>query len=416
MAGTSNPIALPALQPVGGAESPDRRRMNSHETDFPRMKCKRLIYSNEAHKLDTYWMAFVFLTAQRSKSFNTKVGACIVNSDTQQLIGVGHNTSYKGCTPMLHSSVADLTGFNSSACSAALNAFASCRGADLARCTFYTSMYPTHKDAQLIIESGITEVVYKHDKFADRPSTEAAKRILAECHVSVKEHMYGDTPPPDLNSHLDDDDYFMAIVKVTAQMWSEHPLDDSKIGACIVDSRKRLVGLGYNRMPHTSSEDHGHFPLTPRRLGKRQDSMDTLVPFICHAEQIAIMHRTVPELDNCTMYVTRFPCSDCATMLVQFGIREVVYSDNPYPEREEYCTSKLILNDAKVMHRPHILGDDITVLSKICNSTPAVPPTPAGVVTTGSLSSKQLFGHRTKPVPPRRTSKRLQEKTQQKSK
>ena len=48
-------------------------------------------------------------------------------------------------------------------------------------------MYPTHKDAQLIIESGIKEVVYSHDKFADRPATEAAKRILAECHVSVKE-------------------------------------------------------------------------------------------------------------------------------------------------------------------------------------------------------------------------------------
>ena len=66
---------------------------------------------------------------------------------------------------------------------------------------------------------------------------------------------------------------------------------------------------------------------------------------------IAIMHRSSPDLENCTVYVTRFPCKECATMLVQFGIREVVYSDDPHPEREEYSTSRLILNDAKVMFR-----------------------------------------------------------------
>ena len=39
-------------------------------------------------------------------------------------------------------------------------------------------------------------------------------------------------PPDDLRLHMDDDDYFMAVVKVTAQMWSEHPLNDSKVRVC----------------------------------------------------------------------------------------------------------------------------------------------------------------------------------------
>lgn len=215
-----------------------------------------------------------------------------------------------------------------------------------------------------------------------------------------------------------------------------------------MDSRKRLVSLGHNRMPHASSEDLGNFPLTPRREGKRQDSMDTLAPYstwsqldgahahhttsqvvlmhmtlhqltsihlclvllcftifhctisflsvkllspflpfppllppsssslppflpltlhpslcssstppslpfnaVCHAEVIAIMHRGSPDLESSTVYVTRFPCKECATMLVQFGIKEVVYADDPHPEREEYSTSRLILNDAMVMLR-----------------------------------------------------------------
>lgn len=73
MAETTNPPVLAALLPVGGAEAADRKRRNTYEVGSPRKKCMRLISCEEAFKLDAYWMAFVFLTAQRSKSFNTKV-------------------------------------------------------------------------------------------------------------------------------------------------------------------------------------------------------------------------------------------------------------------------------------------------------------------------------------------------------
>ena len=73
MAETTNPPVLGAVQPVGGAGAADRKRRNSYEVGFPRKKYMRLISCEDTNKLDAYWMAFVFLTAQRSKSFNTKV-------------------------------------------------------------------------------------------------------------------------------------------------------------------------------------------------------------------------------------------------------------------------------------------------------------------------------------------------------
>lgn len=76
-----------------------------------------------------------------------------------------------------------------------------------------------------------------------------------------------------------------------------------------------------------------------------------------------------------------------------------------YTHFDPVCTS--------TASRQHVFRDNMAILSNICNSTPTVPPTPAGVVNTGSLSSRQLFGYRKKPEPPRRTSKRIEEKTQQ---
>lgn len=77
------------------------------------------------------------------------------------------------------------------------------------------------------------------------------------------------------------------------------------------------------------------------------------------------------------------------------------------------CTLNCALFTA---HRKHDLSGHVPTLSNLCLSSPVMPPTPAGVVTTGSLSSRQLFGYRKKPEIPRRTSKRLQDKTQQQRK
>lgn len=75
MAETSNHTAVPTYQTAREGEDPERKRKNENgcEDWYPGRKYSRRILCEETPKWDTYWMAFVFLTAQRSKSFNTKV-------------------------------------------------------------------------------------------------------------------------------------------------------------------------------------------------------------------------------------------------------------------------------------------------------------------------------------------------------
>lgn len=65
---------------------------------------------------------------------------------------------------------------------------------------------------------------------------------------------------------------------------------------------------------------------------------------VCHAEMNAVLFRTVVSVQGCTMYVTLFPCNECAKVIVQSGIKEVFYcTDKP-----EYTASKKFLKDAKI--------------------------------------------------------------------
>ena len=60
------------------------------------------------------------------------------------------------------------------------------------------------------------------------------------------------------------------------------------------------------------------------------DFLDTKYPFVCHAELNAILNCAAVSLKDCTIYVTLFPCNECAKAIIQCGIRRVVYLDNKY--------------------------------------------------------------------------------------
>ena len=114
------------------------------------------------------------------------------------------------------------------------------------------------------------------------------------------------------------DDYFMGLAHLSA-MRSKDP--STQVGACIVGDDNRILSIGYNGAPNGFHDDE--FPW--ERTG---EFLDTKYPYVVHAEPNAILNAT-SDLTNATLYVTLFPCNECAKLIIQSGIKEVIYlSDN----------------------------------------------------------------------------------------
>lgn len=116
------------------------------------------------------------------------------------------------------------------------------------------------------------------------------------------------------------DEYFMGIALLSAKR-SKDP--NTQVGACIVNQDNRIVGIGYNGFPHGCSDD----ALPWEREGK--DSHETKYPYVVHAEANAILNST-KNLKGARIYVALFPCNECAKLIIQSGIKEVVYLSDKY--------------------------------------------------------------------------------------
>ena len=128
------------------------------------------------------------------------------------------------------------------------------------------------------------------------------------------------------------DEYFMGIAQLAAER-SKDP--NTQVGACIVNSEHKIVSVGYNGMPRGVADSE----MPWEREG---DYLDTKYPFVCHAELNAILNN-VADLNGCKLYVTLFPCNECAKAVIQAGIKEVVYADDKYANTDGTKASKLML-------------------------------------------------------------------------
>ena len=136
------------------------------------------------------------------------------------------------------------------------------------------------------------------------------------------------------------DEYFMGVAILSGKR-SKDP--GTQVGACIVNDKKRIIGIGYNGFPYGVEDDV--FP-----WGKEGDWLDTKYPYVVHAEQNAILNSTV-SLDNATLYVTLFPCNDCAKLIIQSGIKELVFLEDKYHDQESFTASRKMFDSAKIKYR-----------------------------------------------------------------
>ena len=133
------------------------------------------------------------------------------------------------------------------------------------------------------------------------------------------------------------DDYFMGLAHLSA-MRSKDP--STQVGACIVNPEKKVVGIGYNGFPTGLNDDD--FPWQPH-----QQLDQSKYGYVVHAELNAILNAT-QKLHDCTIYVSLFPCNECAKAIIQSGIKEIVYGENKYQDEASVQASIRMLKDAKV--------------------------------------------------------------------
>ncbi len=140
------------------------------------------------------------------------------------------------------------------------------------------------------------------------------------------------------------EEYFMAIAKLSA-MRSKDP--STQVGACIVSNSNRILSVGYNGAPNGFNDDQ--FPWAR----EAENNLDTKYPYVCHAELNAILNYrgSKKDLENAKLYVDLFPCNECAKIIIQSGIKEVVYLSDKYADLENTIASKRLLDSCGVKYK-----------------------------------------------------------------
>ena len=135
------------------------------------------------------------------------------------------------------------------------------------------------------------------------------------------------------------DEYFMGVAMLSA-MRSKDP--NTQVGACIVSEEHKILSMGYNGFPLGCSDDE--FPWN-------REGEDNKYFYTTHSELNAILNYRGGSLEGATIYVTLFPCNECAKAIIQSGIREVVYDDDKYADTAMVIASKKMLRAAGVTLR-----------------------------------------------------------------
>ena len=134
------------------------------------------------------------------------------------------------------------------------------------------------------------------------------------------------------------DDYFMGESLLAADR-SKDP--STQVGACIVSDDNRILSTGYNGFPQGCSDDD--FPWN------RDEALgETKYNFVVHAELNAILNAGGKSLVGSRIFVSLFPCHECAKAIIQAGVKEVVYLSDKYTGTVSDNASRRMLSAAGV--------------------------------------------------------------------
>lgn len=130
-------------------------------------------------------------------------------------------------------------------------------------------------------------------------------------------------------------------IAVLSSMRSKDP--NTKVGACIVSDKHKVLSLGYNGMP--IGVDDNSIPWAGKDSGKPE--LETKYPYVCHAELNAILNSN-HDLEGSTVYVTLFPCNECTKAIIQAGIKKIIYLSDKYHNCDDEIAARKMLDMAGI--------------------------------------------------------------------
>lgn len=140
------------------------------------------------------------------------------------------------------------------------------------------------------------------------------------------------------------DEYFMGVAKL-AGLRSKDP--NSQVGSCIVSKQNKILSMGYNGFPLGCSDEE--FPWE-----RQGPELDTKYVYVTHSELNAILNYRGGSLEGAKLYVSLFPCNECAKAIIQSGITEIIYASDKYADTPSVIASKRMLDAAGVHYREYI--------------------------------------------------------------
>ena len=142
------------------------------------------------------------------------------------------------------------------------------------------------------------------------------------------------------DDYLSWDEYFMGVAML-AGMRSKDP--NSQVGSCIVSEDQNILSIGYNGFPRGCSDDE--FPWS-----REGDELDTKYAFVTHSELNAILNYRGGNLVGAKLYVSLFPCNECAKAIIQSGITTVIYDSDKYRDTTGNIASRRMFDAAGVRY------------------------------------------------------------------
>ena len=125
------------------------------------------------------------------------------------------------------------------------------------------------------------------------------------------------------------DEYFMGVAYLSA-LRSKDP--NTQVGACIVSDDNKILSMGWGK-------EH-----------EQDDPYQAKYFYATHSELNAILNYRGGSLEGSKLYVTLFPCNECAKAIIQSGIRTLIYGEDKYGDTAAVRASKRMLNAAGVRY------------------------------------------------------------------
>lgn len=137
------------------------------------------------------------------------------------------------------------------------------------------------------------------------------------------------------------EEYFMALAILASKRSKDL---NTQVGACIIKDKK-ILSLGYNGSPTD-------LPDSSMKWEREGDHLETKYPYMVHAEPNAILNYRGNFLDirDSIMYVTLFPCNECAKLIIQAGISEVIYLEDKYHDTEETIAARWLFDQCGIKY------------------------------------------------------------------